>query len=178
MMADDMRTQLQNPAYERFRHLLPPSGLYPARWVDIFSNTTEDYQYNDVEVVFIPRGAVGITFDDDFWDAFADYNGRWLGNLGNSVADWMEPGGLNPDKVFGGMLAHGFSSKQTLADTIGEFASIEECEWARLMHTGKFKEVLAAFGRGREKAISVLQDQICYPWARDILDALRSEAIF
>ena len=134
-----MRTQDQNPAFQRFRHLLPGSGLYPAAWVDIFSNTDDaTFRYRDVEVVYIPRGKAGGAeeapeLDRDFWNAFAAYNEQWIGDLGNSVMGWMEPGGLTPEGVFGGMLATGFVNQAELNNAIAEFAHIEECEWARRM---------------------------------------------
>ena len=95
-----MRTADRNPAFRRFRHLLPVSGLYPARWVDVFSNTDDELKYYDVEVVFIPRDAAGADLDRAFWDEFAAYNERWIADLGNSVAGWMQPGGLTPEYVF------------------------------------------------------------------------------
>lgn len=173
-----MRNQDTNPAYRKFGHLLPPSGLYPARWVDIFSNTDSRYKYNEVEVVFVPRGVLGIVLDREFWDEFADYNSRWLGDLGNSVSGWMEPGGLNPEKVFGGMLVYGFSSQQAFAEAISEFAAIEECDWARELKAGRFPKILNASAEGGKKAAVALQAETHRPWAREMLEALRSEETF
>src|SRR5271156_3396399 len=54
--ASPMRMQDQNPAFQRYAHLLPKSGLYPARYVDVFWNHT-NHKISDLEVVFIPRGS-------------------------------------------------------------------------------------------------------------------------
>jgi hypothetical protein len=50
-----MRTQEQNPAYQRYAHLLTPNGRYPVRDADIFWNLDANQKITDVEVVFIPR---------------------------------------------------------------------------------------------------------------------------
>jgi hypothetical protein len=134
-----MRTQDQNPAYERFGHLLPETGLYPARFVDIFWDRDDDYKIEHVEVVFIPRGSNelrSVANDKDFWQIYADYNRGWDSDLGNSSDDWLKNNGLTPESIFGQMLESGFSNKAELKQALDEFAHIEECNWARLMLKG------------------------------------------
>ncbi|MBA4013250.1 MAG: hypothetical protein C0481_15395 [Phenylobacterium sp.] len=173
-----MRTQNDNPAFQAYRHLLPASGRYPAKWVDIFSNTNDEMRYCDVEVVFIPRDA-DIEFDLQFWDAFADYNDRWIGDLGNSVAGWMEPHGLNPAKVFGLMLYNGFVDQNELDMALSEFSHIEECGWAREMVDGLLAEPLHGGAHDPKVTMAALEklvDEGHGQWARDMLVMMRDEA--
>ena len=129
-----MRTQAANPAVSRFKNLLPRSGRYPAKYVDVFWNREDDGRVKDVEVVFIPRREVG---DDDkansFWREYATYNDRWESDLGNSCSDWLQPGGQTPEGIFGYLLGSGFSSPKELERALEEFAHIDECAWAREM---------------------------------------------
>ena len=172
-----MRNQNTNPAFKRFKHLLV-DNFYPARWVDIFSNTDEQLRYIEVEVVFIPRGVEGIVLDREFWDEFADYNERWLGDLGNSVAGWMEPGGLNPEKIFGGMLFYGFSNQRALDEAVAEFSSIVECGWARRMKDGEFSRMLRNSAQDRGAVMEALEAETQHVWARDMLGVMIAEGEF
>jgi hypothetical protein len=133
-----MRTQDQNPAYQRYAHLLPESGLYPARYVDIFWNDT-NHKISDLEVVFIPRESGDLpnpSEDPNFWDKYAAYNNRWTYDLGNSCNDWLTSDGKTAESVFGYLLRAGFASEAELKGAIEEFAHIEECSWARAMLRG------------------------------------------
>jgi hypothetical protein len=175
-----MRTQNNNPAFLAYRHLLPADGRYPAKWVDVFSNTDDDMRFCDVEAVFIPRGA-GIEFDLAFLDAFADYNARWIGDLGNSVAGWMEPRGLNPEKIFGLMLYSGFVDQKELDTALGEFAHIEECEWARQMVDGLLADTFRGGAQDPQATMAALQELVDEgrgQWAKDMLLMMRDEAEF
>lgn len=181
-----MRTQDENPAYQLFAHLLPASGLYPAAWVDIFSNTDDDtFRYKEVEVVFVPRGKApdgteGPNLDRGFWDAFAAYNAHWAGDLGNSVMGWMKPGGLTPEHVFGNMLATGFVDRGELRTAVEEFAHIEECDWARaILNDRLLAEVLTHPAPETEELLAALERVRGRPaWAQRIADAVRAESRF
>jgi hypothetical protein len=131
-----MHTQNQNPAYQRFAHLLPENGRYPARYIDIFWNRRADRKVYDVEVVFIPRGPAELLVlgeDREFWNAYATYNMRWSQDLGNSCNNWLEPDGDTPESIFGHLLVAGFVNETELRRAVEEFGSIEECSWAREM---------------------------------------------
>jgi len=183
-----VRTQHDNPAFQRFRDLLPASGLYPAAWVDIFSNTDDDtFRYRDVEVVFVPRGKgprgeEGPELDREFWSAFASYNEHWIGDLGNSVMGWMQPGGLTPEGVFGGMLATGFVSQAELDNAVAEFAHIEECDWARLIRDDDLlADELSSPVPDTEGLLVALQRIAARPgseWAERMAGAIEAESEF
>ncbi|MDB5437822.1 MAG: hypothetical protein JWM33_249 [Caulobacteraceae bacterium] len=174
-----MRTQADNPAYQRFRYLLPADGLYPARWVDIFSNSDDSLRYYDVEVVFVPRGNGAPELDRAFWDAFADYNRHWMGDLGNSVAGWMQPHGLNPAKVFAMMLVYGFVNQEELNNALHEFSYIKECNWAREMVGGLMADVLIDGAQNRGAILNALEHKARRErWAADMLAIMRDEAEF
>lgn len=130
-----MRTAQANPALKQFGHLLPENGRYPAKWVDIFWNTNDEMKVKDVEVVFVPRGGpIGDGEEsEEFWARFAHYNRGWMADLGNSCADWLEPGGITPAWIFGDMLQRGFVTKADELQALKEFAHIAECQWARDM---------------------------------------------
>jgi len=133
-----MRTQDQNPAYQRYAHLLPEGGLYPARYVDIFWNCTNQ-KISDLEVVFIPRGSDELpspSDDPDFWNRYKSYNNRWTSDLGNSCGDWLTTGGQTAESIFGYLLRAGFTSDAELKGAFEEFGHIEECSWARAMLRG------------------------------------------
>lgn len=183
-----MRTQDDNPAFQLFGHLLPASGMYPAAWVDIFSNTDDrTFRYKEVEVVFVPRGKgprgeAAPELDEAFWSAFAAYNEDWIGDLGNSVMGWMQPGGLTPEGVFGGMLATGFVDKAELDAAIAEFAYIEECEWARRLRDGDLRvEELATPVPDTADLLAALRGIAATrgnEWARRMADAVEIESRF
>ena len=127
-----MHTQNQNPAYQRFAHLLPKSGRYPARYIDIFWNRRDDRKVHDVEVVFIPRGSdelPAVSEDPELWSAYAAYDQPWSADLGNSCANWLKPDGDTPESIFGHLLVGGFVNERELRRAIEEFGSIEECSW-------------------------------------------------
>ena len=128
-----MRRQEQNPAYQRYAHLLPKSGRYPVRYVDVFWNL-DHRKVHDVEVVFIPRRAAeGPNNDAEFWTAYRAYIQRWDFDLGNSCGRWLRPNGLFPEGIFGHLLQYGFYDQTELGRALEEFAHIEECRWARRM---------------------------------------------
>ncbi len=174
-----MRTQNTNPAYLKFRNLLPSTGRYPARWVDIFSNTDEYLRYRDVEVVFIPRGEDAPDMPDAFWEEFAVYTRRWMADFGNSVAGWMAPEGFTPEYVFGMMLDRGFANQAELDVALNEFAHIEECDWARQLRDGQFlSEALINGAQDRDAVLSALRTLVIgegLPWARSMLNVLEDE---
>lgn len=140
-----MKTQNMNPAFQQFSNLLPASGLYPARFVQIFWDTDKEHRVENLEVVFVPRGAGVIPHrkdDPTFWQSYGRYIGEWDCDLGNSVAGWMEPQGSTPATVWGQLILRGFASQDEMIDALEEFAYIEECEWAR--------DMLRAFAHLRE----------------------------
>lgn len=172
-----MRTQQQNPMWREFKHLLDPTnGRYPAQWVDIFSNTDKHLRYRDVEVVFVPRGKDAPKIDRALWDEFAAYNRKWMADLGNSVAGWMEPDGWTPEHVFGFMLDRGFVDQGELSNALTEFANIEGCEWASSMRDGRLmKNVLIKGARDRNAVVEALRDFAHRPdqkWAAVMLSAI------
>lgn len=176
---NDMRTQEKNPMWRSFKNYLPTSGLYPARWVDIFSNTDKKLRYRDVEVVFVPRGTDGPEISRELWDEFALYNRKWLGDLGNSVDGWMEQGGWRPEHIFGFMLDRGFVSQGELETAIKEFAHIEECQWARDMRDGRLmKDVLVMGARDRDATIAALRKEsarTASEWSKNMLKAVEGD---
>lgn len=137
-----MKAQAENPAIIKYGHLLPANGLYPAKWVDIFSRKNSEYKISDVEAVFIPRNEINGPPEEnqEFWGKYSAYNKRWDADLGNSCVDWMQPDGLTPSFVFGYFLRCGFADKSIFHMALREFAQIQECEWAR--------EMLAGYNRG------------------------------
>ena len=130
-----MRTEERNPAYREYGHLLPPSGRYPARWVDIFWNSDANSKIKDVEVVLIPRD-LKIPADNGYGRRMDIYMNKWTSDMGNSFTKWLRTPLLTPEGVFGALLRTGFSSETELRSTLEEFVHIEECEWARNMLTG------------------------------------------
>ena len=128
-----MQRQSQNPVYTQFEHLLPSSGRYPAKHIDIFWNLDSDGKVTDTEVVFVPREALR---DKELQAKYAEFNEQWASDLGNSLADWLKEDGLTPEGIFGHLLHHGFASEGALGNTLKEFAHIEESEWARRMLRG------------------------------------------
>jgi len=53
-------------------------------------------------------------------------------SFGFVEAGWMEGDPrMTPDGVFAGMLADGFSSARHLVRALKEFATVQECDWAR-----------------------------------------------
>jgi hypothetical protein len=132
---DIMRRQGQNPAYQRYAHLLPKSGRYPARDADIFWNLDVNQKITDAEVVFIPRDPK-IVRSEEFWHLFGRYIEKWVFDRGNSGCRWLLPGGNSPESTLGHMLRTGFSSETELQLALEEFGHIEECAWAREMLRG------------------------------------------
>jgi hypothetical protein len=130
-----VRTEAHNPAHRRYAHFLPPSGLYPARHVDIFWNWDNEHKAKDVEVVFIPRD-VDLPKNEYYGRQFDHYVMQWDFDLGNSCSDWLQDPLFTPEGVFGVLLRDGFSNETELQRALEEFARIEECEWARNMLRG------------------------------------------
>ncbi len=53
-------------------------------------------------------------------------------SFGHVEEGWMEGDPrMTPDGVFAGMLADGFASSKYLVRALKEFATVEECDWAR-----------------------------------------------
>ena len=144
-----MKTQSQNPAFQQFAHLLPDSGLYPARFVQIFWNTDKEHRVKNLEVVFVPRGAgviPALRDDATFWEKYGRYIDDWDCDLGNSVAGWLEPEGSTPATVWGRLMVRGFSNQDEMIDALEEFGHIEECDWARDMMQAFFQLREAQYG--------------------------------
>jgi hypothetical protein len=135
-MEAEMRTQNDNPAYQRFAHLLTETGLYPARYADIFWNRGEDRKVQDVEVVFIPRESPALAENPEFWSVYRTYTRPWSNGRGNSCANWLTPDGSTPESIFGYLLRDGFADQNELRRALEEFSSIAECSWAREMLRG------------------------------------------
>jgi hypothetical protein len=53
-------------------------------------------------------------------------------SFGLMVMGWMEGDPrMTPEGVFTGMLVDGFASSRYLLRALGEFAKVQECDWAR-----------------------------------------------
>ena len=132
-----MRSQDHNPMYQHYSHLLAKSRRYYAKHVDIFWNVDESGKVREVEVVFIPRRDIPKHREDGgVWAEYRRYNKRWRCDLGNSCSDWLQPGEMSPESIFGHFLQIGFANYQELLRAVEEFGHIEECEWARKMLRG------------------------------------------
>ncbi len=123
-----MRLQTDNPFIDKYKHLLPPSGLYPQADIDIFWNMNKQYKCRDVEVIYVPRHLV--SNEDLIWRTYTAYRKRWSSDIGNSSVDWLQESGRNPEYVFGHLLRCGFESEEELISALDEFSHIEHCDWA------------------------------------------------
>lgn len=67
------------------------------------------------------RGEAAISDPDAFPNSF-----------GAVAEGWMEGDPrMTPDGVFAGMLVDGFASTRSLIQALREFATVQECDWAR-----------------------------------------------
>jgi hypothetical protein len=134
-----MRHQDANPLHRELSHLLPESGHYPAKWVDIVWNVNDEGRIEDVEAVFVPPYDENTPEGAVLWVRYHDWRFRhWSYGMGACCEGWLEPDNLAPGVIFGGLLREGFASYEEMRNAVREFAWIEECEWAR--------EMLAPFG--------------------------------
>jgi len=130
-----VRAQERNPFYQDYAHLLPSSGRYPARHVEIVWNWDANYKVKDVEVVFIVRDGT-IEETGNFWRRVDIYSEKWDRDIGNSYSGWLQEPALTPEGAFGALLGEGFSNETELRRALEEFAHIQECRWARKMLAG------------------------------------------
>jgi hypothetical protein len=123
-----LKHEHENPLFPTCRYLITPDGFYPAADVDIFWNVDDDSKVHDVEVVLAPRSALSNRL---LQQKFAAWNSQWISDLGVSCSGWLQPGDLNPAKVFGQLLRRGFKSQDEFFSALREFAHIDQCDWAR-----------------------------------------------
>ncbi len=124
-----MRTQDRNPAYARFKHVLPKTGRYLAKDATAYWNGDDERKVKDVEVIFWPKYLVPKPVDDqEFIATSLAYANQWESNL-----DLDE---RSPENVFGWLVIDGFVDNFELKRALEEFAHIEECEWARAIVEG------------------------------------------
>jgi hypothetical protein len=102
----------------------------PAVHALIGAITTQDYPSHIARIVVLDARAMPESWiEHPLWAACHFTTGA-------CYRDWMKPGDrtMTPEWVFGEFAVfHGFADSAAMEQAIAEFATIEECAWARAM---------------------------------------------